>query len=45
VLGMTLRDVDGDAEYPRQVWTFGGPSTHGRPGISKDPKAASPTSA
>lgn len=24
VLGMTLRDVDGDAESPRQVWTFGG---------------------
>jgi catechol 2,3-dioxygenase-like lactoylglutathione lyase family enzyme len=24
VLGMTLRDVDGDVESPRQVWTFGG---------------------
>jgi predicted enzyme related to lactoylglutathione lyase len=24
VLGMTLRDVDGAAESPRQVWTFGG---------------------
>jgi catechol 2,3-dioxygenase-like lactoylglutathione lyase family enzyme len=24
VLSMTLRDVDGEAESPRQVWTFGG---------------------
>jgi predicted enzyme related to lactoylglutathione lyase len=24
VLGMTLRDVDGDKTSPRQVWTFGG---------------------
>jgi catechol 2,3-dioxygenase-like lactoylglutathione lyase family enzyme len=24
VLGMTLRDIDGDAESTRQVWTFGG---------------------
>jgi catechol 2,3-dioxygenase-like lactoylglutathione lyase family enzyme len=24
VLGMTLRDVDGDAGSPRQAWTFGG---------------------
>lgn len=24
VLGMTPRDVDGDVECPRQVWTFGG---------------------
>jgi catechol 2,3-dioxygenase-like lactoylglutathione lyase family enzyme len=24
VLGMTLRDVDGPAEAPRQVWTIGG---------------------
>src|SRR3981081_2740938 len=24
VLGMTLRDVDGDPGSPRQAWTFGG---------------------
>jgi glyoxylase I family protein len=24
VLGMTLRDVDGDKTSPRQAWTFGG---------------------
>jgi glyoxylase I family protein len=24
VLGMTLRDVDGDRSAPRQAWTFGG---------------------
>lgn len=24
VLGMTLRDIDGAPESPRQVWTFGG---------------------
>lgn len=24
VLGMTLRDVDGDRTSPRQAWTFGG---------------------
>jgi glyoxylase I family protein len=24
VLGMTLRDLDGDAASPRQAWTFGG---------------------
>jgi catechol 2,3-dioxygenase-like lactoylglutathione lyase family enzyme len=24
VLGMTLRDIDGDPQSPRQVWIFGG---------------------
>jgi lactoylglutathione lyase len=24
VLGMTMREVDGDAASPRQVWTLGG---------------------
>jgi glyoxylase I family protein len=33
VLGMTLRDIDGDAGSPNQVWTFGGLQLMADPGF------------
>jgi hypothetical protein len=42
VLGMTVRDVDGPVDDPRQLWTVGGGSSSRIP-VSRGPKGASRT--
>jgi predicted enzyme related to lactoylglutathione lyase len=37
VLGQTLREVDGTAQHPKQVWTLGGLQLMAAPGFSYAP--------